>query len=85
MQSDQRGATSPSGQERRAGAPGGGLARAKPRWIDFDAGALLAGAGMDELARSLLDLVIATASGKLTCAERNGEREVAIWKTGVTL
>lgn len=61
------------------------LAQAKPRWIDFDAGTLLAGAGMDELAQSLLELVIATASGKLTCAERNGEREVAIWKTGVTL
>jgi altronate hydrolase len=61
------------------------LAQAKPGWIDFDAGTLLAGAGMDELAQSLLELVIATASGKLTCAERNGEREVAIWKTGVTL
>jgi altronate hydrolase len=61
------------------------LAQAKPRWIDFDAGALLTGAGMEELAQSLLELVIATASGKPTCAERNGEREVAIWKTGVTL
>jgi altronate hydrolase len=61
------------------------LARAKPRWIDFDAGSLLAGANMDELARDLLELVIATASGRPTCAERNGEREVAIWKTGVTL
>jgi len=29
--------------------------------------------------------VLATASGRPTCAERNGEREVAIWKTGVTL
>ncbi len=61
------------------------LAQAKPRWIDFDAGALLSGARMDELAQSLLELVIATASGKLTRAEQNGEREVAIWKTGVTL
>ena len=61
------------------------LAQAKPRWIDFDAGSLLTGAGMDDLAHSLLDLVIATASGRPTCAERNGEREVAIWKTGVTL
>jgi altronate hydrolase len=61
------------------------LAQAKPRWIDFDAGTLLTGAGMDELSRELLDLIIATASGTPTCAERNGEREVAIWKTGVTL
>jgi len=61
------------------------LAQAKPRWIDFDAGSLLTGTGMDALAHSLLDLVIATASGRPSCAERNGEREVAIWKTGVTL
>jgi altronate hydrolase len=61
------------------------LAQAKPRWIDFDAGTLLTGASLDDVARELLDLVIATASGRATCAERNGEREVAIWKTGVTL
>ena len=61
------------------------LAQAKPRWIDFNAGALLAGVPMDTLAEELLELVIDTASGRLTCAERNGEREVAIWKTGVTL
>src|SRR5580692_11764665 len=61
------------------------LAKAKPRWIDFDAGTLLTGAAMDELSEELLQLVIDTASGRQTCAERNGEREVAIWKTGVTL
>jgi altronate hydrolase len=61
------------------------LAQAKPRWIDFNAGSLLAGVPMDVLAAELLELVIDTASGRLTCAERNGEREVAIWKTGVTL
>lgn len=61
------------------------LAQAKPRWIDFDAGPLLTGASMDGLAESLLERVIATASGELTRAEINGEREVAIWKTGVTL
>jgi altronate hydrolase len=61
------------------------LAQAKPRWIDFDAGPLLTGTDMDDLAQALLDLVIDTASGRPTCAERNGEREVAIWKTGVTL
>ena len=61
------------------------LAQAKPRWIDFDAGPVLTGKDTDELTEALLELVIDTASGKLTCAERNGEREVAIWKTGVTL
>jgi altronate hydrolase len=61
------------------------LAQAKPRWIDFDAGTLLTGARMEERSRALLDLIVATASGQTTCAERNGERELAIWKTGVTL
>jgi altronate hydrolase len=35
--------------------------------------------------RALLDLIVTTASGQPTCAERNGARELAIWKTGVTL
>jgi altronate hydrolase len=61
------------------------LALAKPRWIDFDAGPLLAGASMEGLTESLLELLVATASGRPTRAELNGEREVAIWKTGVTL
>ena len=61
------------------------LARRKPRWIDFDAGAVLEGQPMDEAAEALLDLVIATASGQPTRAEENGEREIAIWKEGVTL
>ena len=61
------------------------LAQTKPRWIDFDAGTLLTGVSMDERSRALLDLIVATASGQLTCAERNGERVLASWKTGVTL
>jgi hypothetical protein len=61
------------------------LAEAKPRWIDFDAGRLLAGQTQDEAADALMDLVVETASGRPTRAELNGEREIAIWKTGVTL
>jgi altronate hydrolase len=41
--------------------------------------------GMDAAADALLDTVVAIASGKETAAERNGEREIAIWKRGVTL
>lgn len=62
-----------------------GLAQRKPGWIDFDAGQVLAGVAMETAAASLMDLVIATASGKATKAELNGEREIAIWKSGVTL
>ena len=61
------------------------LAIRKPGWIDFDAGVVLAGQSMDEAADALMDLVIETASGKATKAELNGEREIAIWKQGVTL
>lgn len=60
------------------------LAAAKPGWIDFDAGAVLQG-GIDHAADALLARIIAIASGELTAAERNDEREMAIWKRGVTL
>jgi altronate hydrolase len=60
------------------------LAARKPGWIDFDAGQVLDD-GMDAAAAALLETVIAVASGRETAAERNGEREIAIWKRGVTL
>jgi len=61
------------------------LAQKKPRWIDFDAGQVLDGTSMDDAARKLMDLIIDTASGKPSRNELNDEREIAIWKTGVTL
>jgi altronate hydrolase len=57
----------------------------KPGWIDFDAGVLASGADRDATADALLDLVLRTASGEATRSELNDEREIAIWKTGVTL
>lgn len=60
------------------------LAARKRGWIDFDAGQVL-DEGMDAAADALLETVRAVASGKQTAAERNGEREIAIWKRGVTL
>ncbi|WP_297512152.1 UxaA family hydrolase [uncultured Caulobacter sp.] len=66
-------------------ASNSGLAQRKPGWIDFDAGQVLDGVSMDDAAERLMDLVIDTASGKATKAELNGEREIAIWKSGVTL
>jgi len=60
------------------------LAQRKSGWIDFDAGRALT-EPRDAVGDSLLDLVVATASGRPTRAELNGEREIAIWKTGVTL
>jgi altronate hydrolase len=61
------------------------IARKKPHWIDFDAGVLLDGADPAETADALFDLVLETASGRPAKNERNDEREIAIWKTGVTL
>ncbi|MBN8814399.1 MAG: altronate dehydratase [Sphingomonas sp.] len=60
------------------------LAARKPGWIDFDAGSVL-DTGFAVAESLLLDRVMAIASGETTAAERNGEREIAIWKRGVTL
>jgi altronate hydrolase len=66
-------------------ATNSGLAQRKPHWIDFDAGRVAAGQPLDQAADALMDLVLATASGRPTRAEENGEREIALWKRGVTL
>jgi altronate hydrolase len=66
-------------------ATNSGLAQRKPHWIDFDAGRIAAGQDLDEAAGALLALVLATASGQTTRAEDNDEREIALWKRGVTL
>jgi len=60
------------------------LAARKPGWIDFDAGAVLED-GFEAAETGLIERVLAIASGAETKAERNGEREIAIWKRGVTL
>lgn len=60
------------------------LAARKPGWIDFDAGRVL-DEGFDGAADALLNLIAATASGANCKAEVNEERDIAIWKSGVTL
>lgn len=60
------------------------LAHRKPGWIDFDAGQVLDD-GFGPTAQALLEKIRAVASGEETAAERNDEREIAIWKRGVTL
>ena len=61
------------------------LAQRKPRWIDFDAGRVATGQPIEAAADALMDLVLATASGRETRSEENGEREIALWKRGVTV
>ncbi len=62
-----------------------GLAARKPLWIDFNAGALVDGESMESLHTKFRDYVISVASGKLTNNEKKNYREIAIFKTGVTL
>ena len=57
----------------------------KPHWIDFNAGVLLEGKSMEELTREFVKYVVEVASGKYVNNERSGFREIAIFKTGVTL
>lgn len=63
-----------------------GIAEAKPGWIDFNAGKLLDGASFESLTDEFMAYLIEVASGRVkTKNEVNGYREIAIWKTGVTL
>lgn len=61
------------------------LAAKKPHWIDFDAGKLIHGPSMDRLLEQFVDLIVAIANGQATCIEVNDFRELAIFKSGVTL
>lgn len=62
------------------------LAERKKGWIDFNAGRLLSeGISLDDLGEELYDYILAVASGSETQNEKNGYREIGIWKSGVTL
>jgi altronate hydrolase len=62
------------------------VATLKKNWIDFDAGRVLAGGDLDSFADELIQQIIDVASGRIqTRSECNGQREIAIWKRGVTL
>jgi len=61
------------------------LAARKKNWIDFDAGGIAIGESFESKLEELIDLVVETASGKQTVNERYGARDIAIFKTGVTL
>jgi altronate hydrolase len=60
------------------------LAQTKPHWIDFDAGRMLT-TDPEALTNDFLQLIVEVASGRAARNELNEEREIAIWKDGVTL
>ena len=61
------------------------LAKNKPNWIDFSAGQLIEGRTMQELVPEFIDKILSVASGEKARNEENDYREIAIFKTGVTL
>ena len=61
------------------------LALGKAGWIDFNAGVLAEGEPMESVAARFIDAVLAAASGAPVRTEKNGYREIAIFKSGVTL
>jgi altronate hydrolase len=61
------------------------LAELKAHWIDFDAGKALNAADPEIVIDEFMQLIVATASGQPARNEINEQREIAIWKDGVTL
>mgnify|MGYP002624268642 CR=1 FL=1 len=61
------------------------LAGRKPNWIDFDAGSIVTGDSFDSKLEALTDLVVDVVNGKQTVNERYNSRDIALFKTGVTL
>ncbi|WP_223588802.1 UxaA family hydrolase [Neobacillus bataviensis] len=57
---------------------------AKPHWIDFNAGVLFEKES-DVVLRKFIQYIISVASGEWVNNEKNDFREIAIFKTGVTL
>ncbi|GIN63386.1 altronate dehydratase [Robertmurraya siralis] len=60
------------------------LSEAKPHWIDYNAGVLLE-REPDSVLDDFTEYIIKVASGELVNNEKNDFREIAIFKTGVTL
>jgi altronate hydrolase len=60
------------------------LSEAKPHWIDYNAGVLLE-QEPEVVLRDFTEYIIKVASGEWVNNEKNDFREIAIFKTGVTL
>ena len=57
----------------------------KPHWIDFNAGEIVEGRPINDVCEDFIKYIIEVASGKKVNNETRGYREIAIFKTGVTL
>ena len=61
------------------------LAGKKSNWIDFNAGVLVEGKAMEDVAEEFFQAVLDIASGKKVRSEEAGFHDMAIFKQGVTL
>ncbi|PKM49654.1 MAG: altronate hydrolase [Firmicutes bacterium HGW-Firmicutes-7] len=61
------------------------LAAKKKHWIDFDAGQLTEATSMDGLFDQFVSYIVGVVNGDKTNNEINNAREIAIFKSGVTL
>lgn len=61
------------------------LAEKKRNWIDFNAGVIVEDTPAEETAERLFEKVIAVCDGERLHHELEGAKEIAIFKTGVTL
>jgi altronate hydrolase len=57
----------------------------KPHWIDFNAGSIIEDDSLENVVEKFIDFIIRIAGGELVNNEKNSFRELAIFKTGVTL
>ncbi|MBU2279763.1 MAG: altronate dehydratase family protein [Gammaproteobacteria bacterium] len=62
------------------------LAMRKPMWIDYDAGAMLqTGVDSQQFSKEFFRYLLKVASGQYTRNEKSDNKEIALWKNGVTL
>jgi altronate hydrolase len=61
------------------------LAAHKPAWIDFNAGVIVEGESMEDVCKRFIRYIISVASGEEVNNEKSGYKEIAVFKTGVTL
>ena len=61
------------------------LAKRKPTWIDFNAGIIAEDTPMEKALDALREKILRIAGGEKVNNEKDGYREIAIFKTGVTL
>ena len=61
------------------------LAQRKHNWIDYDAGRVLTDGNFERALDELFGMVVDVANGKPTVNEQQDSRDIALFKTGVTL